>query len=547
MNMMDRSRRGGNTHAGDAPAVQRLPAPGRTTLTEALPVIPATPIQRRADGGAEAAPSVHAAAARGVATAAASLPHLSTIQRAFGRHDISGIQAHAGADAAASAREMGARAYATGNHVVLGGSADLHTVAHEAAHVVQQRAGVSLKSGVGEVGDAYERHADEVADAVVQGKSAESLLDRYAGGGAGQPSGAAAGSTSIGPIQRYVEFTHPTEGRMQMSESHEFFKPAASDRELWAKRENIEIAASIMSLNKGGILTVAPGPSREFLSQTYHRVVVQDRVGTTKALQSGGQSSSSSQQRLSPLQQGADGPFDVLIKWLADQDGKTLGGVMAASMKLMNPYPIGTYANGAFNAIRIQQDLEINSRMEQHGAEAAAPIPALIRFLSDWRGRIDDVNSEAAHSFNFMCTECGGFSKMVMPGKDQTQAGAEVGDRMRVNGLGDLPGPWQNHYAAVIMTDPRGDRVSLESAAGMDKWWFGMYGNRNLDQTFIVKTLLAKLDIGNVRGEAGSADAAAYVRARLGNDDGAATALEPTLGPLKAKLDALMDEALRTS
>ena len=80
---------------------------------------------------------------------------------------------------------MGAQAYATGNHVVLGAGTELHTVAHEAAHVVQQRGGVQLKGGVGEVGDAYERHADQVADAVVQGRSAEGLLDRYAGGSGG--------------------------------------------------------------------------------------------------------------------------------------------------------------------------------------------------------------------------------------------------------------------------------------------------------------------------------------------------------------------------
>lgn len=547
MGMMDRSRRGAGQRPDDVSAVQRLPAPGRVTLTEALPVSPIAPIQRHAEGGAEDASTVHAAAARGVGTPAAQMPHLGTIQRAFGRHDVSGIQAHVGQDAAASARDMGARAYATGNHVVLGGGADLHTVAHEAAHVVQQRGGVQLKSGVGQVGDAYERHADEVADAVVQGKSAEHLLDRYAGGGDGAPQAAPAGSSSGGAIQRYVEFTHPSEGRMQMSESHEFFKPANSDRELWAKRENIEIAAQIMSLNKGGILTVTPGPSREFLSQTYHRVVVQDRIGTTKALQSGGASSSSSKQQQSPLKMGADGPFDVLTKWLAAHDGETLGQLMASSMKLMNPYPIGTYANGAFNAIRIQQDLEINSRIERLGEGTAAPIGELVHFLSDWRSRIDDVNSEDAHSFNFMCTECGGFSKMVMPGKDKPQAEAVVGDRMRVNGLGDLPGPWQNHYAAVIMTDPRGDRISLESAAGMDKWWFGMYGNRTLDQTFIVKTLLTKLDIGTERGEEGSSDAAAYLRARLAGDDNAATALEPSLGPLKGKIDALLQEAMQSS
>ncbi len=130
---------------------------------------------------AEDPAQVHAAAARGTATPAMELPYADRIQRAFGRHDISGIKAHVGGDAAASARTMGAEAYATGDHVVLGGGTDLHTVAHEAAHVVQQRGGVQLKTGVGEVGDQYEHQADAVADRVVRGESAETLLDVYAG------------------------------------------------------------------------------------------------------------------------------------------------------------------------------------------------------------------------------------------------------------------------------------------------------------------------------------------------------------------------------
>ncbi|HEX3763823.1 MAG TPA: DUF4157 domain-containing protein [Kofleriaceae bacterium] len=140
-------------------------------------------VQRAAAGApADDSAAVHAAAARGTATPASPLPHADRLQRAFGRHDISGIQAHTGGDAAASAHAMGASAYATGNHVVLG-SSDLHTVAHEAAHVIQQRAGVSLKGGVGDAGDRYEQHADAVADLVVQGKSAEAMLDTMAGGG----------------------------------------------------------------------------------------------------------------------------------------------------------------------------------------------------------------------------------------------------------------------------------------------------------------------------------------------------------------------------
>jgi hypothetical protein len=75
---------------------------------------------------------------------------------------------------------MGAEAYATGNHTAFRSQPDLHTAAHEAAHVVQQRAGVALAGGVGQKGDQYERHADAVADLVVQGGSARSLLDEMA-------------------------------------------------------------------------------------------------------------------------------------------------------------------------------------------------------------------------------------------------------------------------------------------------------------------------------------------------------------------------------
>ncbi len=112
------------------------------------------------------------------------MPHQEAIQQSFGRHDVSGVKAHVGGAAAEASDAMGAQAYATGDHVAFRGAPDLHTAAHEAAHVVQQRGGVSLKGGVGAVGDRYEQHADQVADAVVAGRSAEPILDKMAGRGA---------------------------------------------------------------------------------------------------------------------------------------------------------------------------------------------------------------------------------------------------------------------------------------------------------------------------------------------------------------------------
>ena len=171
----------------DTPA--RAAEPGKRTLTESLAprtvaeARHAPTVQMRSEGATHDDHAVLAAADRGIATPASPLPHGATIQQLFGNHRLSGIKAHTGTAAAASAAAMGAKAYATGEHLVLGDNTDLHTVAHEAAHFVQQRAGVQLKTGVGQAGDIYERHADEVADRVVAGRSVEALLDQMPGGG----------------------------------------------------------------------------------------------------------------------------------------------------------------------------------------------------------------------------------------------------------------------------------------------------------------------------------------------------------------------------
>jgi len=177
-----------------------VPAAGRASIFDFGCAATASPVQLHAfdhaiqclhtniqalSGALGEGPSVQRAAAAGIASGGGKTPHLGALQRAFGRHDLGGVQAHVGGAAKGAAEAMGAEAYATGDHVAFRQSPDLHTAAHEAAHVVQQRAGVQLAGGVGKVGDTYERHADEVADAVVQGKNAEGILDRMAGGSGG--------------------------------------------------------------------------------------------------------------------------------------------------------------------------------------------------------------------------------------------------------------------------------------------------------------------------------------------------------------------------
>jgi Domain of unknown function (DUF4157) len=143
-------------------------------------------------GLGESGAEIHDAAANGVRGPAQALPHQETIQRSFGAHDVSGIQAHVGGEAAKASEAIGAEAYATGSSVAFRETPSLFTAAHEAAHVVQQRSGVQLLGGVGGANDAYEQNADAVAERVVAGRSAADLLP-----GASGPSAGGGGASGI--------------------------------------------------------------------------------------------------------------------------------------------------------------------------------------------------------------------------------------------------------------------------------------------------------------------------------------------------------------
>jgi len=155
--------------------------PGRTAGPTA------SPIQLRVTGAPRGDDPV-AAARGGLRGAAAPLPYLDRIRASFGPdHELGGVRAQVGGDAAAACDSLGAAAYAHDGAVAFAHAPDLHTAAHEAAHVVQQRAGVQLGSAVGEAGDAYERHADLVADCVVRGESVAHLLGTTSATGGGTP------------------------------------------------------------------------------------------------------------------------------------------------------------------------------------------------------------------------------------------------------------------------------------------------------------------------------------------------------------------------
>lgn len=217
-------RRAGATRTGQSAAFEAAPAGEASELgddpfgfhlvgaADAGRATAAVQRQAASDEGAASDDAVRASAAAGVAGGGEALPHGAAIQASFGpAHDLSRVRAHVGGDAEMAARSIGAEAYATGHDVAFASSPDLHTAAHEAAHVVQQQRGVQLKGGVGEAGDVHEQHADAVADRVVRGESAADLL-------AGYGAGAAMGQASA-PIQRAErgagEITPPAAGLNQ--------------------------------------------------------------------------------------------------------------------------------------------------------------------------------------------------------------------------------------------------------------------------------------------------------------------------------------------
>ena len=94
--------------------------------------------------------------------------------------DFSDVRVHSDGAAKASAAELGARAYTSGSHVVMGeGGGDSHTLAHELTHVIQQRQGAvaGTDNGAGlrvsDPSDRFEREAEANATRVMSGPAPE--------------------------------------------------------------------------------------------------------------------------------------------------------------------------------------------------------------------------------------------------------------------------------------------------------------------------------------------------------------------------------------
>ncbi|MGW5065835.1 eCIS core domain-containing protein [Streptomyces cyaneofuscatus] len=121
--------------------------------------------------------------------------------------DFSDVRIHNDSAARASAAEVGARAYTSGSHVVIGdGGGDRHTLAHELTHVIQQRSGpvagtvnaAGLK--VSDPSDRFEREAEANATRVMRSAAPEAAAPV-------QRARASAPASGVAAVQRAAELS----------------------------------------------------------------------------------------------------------------------------------------------------------------------------------------------------------------------------------------------------------------------------------------------------------------------------------------------------
>ncbi|MGW2813730.1 eCIS core domain-containing protein [Streptomyces sp. NPDC001415] len=128
--------------------------------------------------------------------------------------DFSDVRIHNDSAAKASAAEVGARAYTSGSHVVIGdGGADKHTLAHELTHVIQQRqgpvAGTDNGSGlkVSDPSDRFEKEAEANATRVMSSAPVQRTEQRRTQDGTGAGSDAPARTPQTAAVQRTIRIT----------------------------------------------------------------------------------------------------------------------------------------------------------------------------------------------------------------------------------------------------------------------------------------------------------------------------------------------------
>jgi len=110
-------------------------------------------------------------------------PFHEQIQSSFGVHQISREEVVSGGEASEHAQRLGAKGFVKGGRAFLPKDADLEVAAHEAVHIVQQRALGASEKTIAQDDDLVEQQADSIARKVSRGENVEADLDRVVASG----------------------------------------------------------------------------------------------------------------------------------------------------------------------------------------------------------------------------------------------------------------------------------------------------------------------------------------------------------------------------
>jgi hypothetical protein len=455
--------------------------------------------------GLENPADVQATAAAG-ATGHAPMPHLDTVQRAFGDHDLSGVRATVGDTAIGACDQIGAESYAQGNTVAFKQTPSLWLAAHEAAHIVQQRGGASIPNGVGQAGDTHEQHADRVADRVASGGSAAELLGH---GGTG------ATTAGGGAVQRYV--AQNVKG-VDAKASDTGASVVVPKRTLYAESSLVATAnTALTNVGKHGSHIKLVEDAGDEMSQngiTLHRV----RPGWVKhASGEGNHAGASGANDGGADSEGATSGDMALWTDCGKSSGAVTGSQLTGDRKVV-------YDKGGKEQVSAGSDDPSQKYHDApHNFSNQIYTDLLPDFLKDPKHRaylVSGVHYTVAAGVETIVTITDAkhakelYAKMTADGRDAFDTAAKInhyanpniGESYTMATEADMPGfkktgkkTWNFHWAGVVMKDG-GDNITLENfavtgdyaaskgvaqGAFVDRDWnFDMYGTVNKSQTF---------------------------------------------------------------
>ena len=404
---------------------------------------------------------------------AQQMPHQEAIQSSFGAsHDVSSMRAFVGGHASDANDLLGAKAYAAGNNVAFAEKPDLRVAAHEAAHVVQQRAGVSLSDGVGKSGDSCEHRADAVADRVVQGRSAADLLNPYQDASGGK-----------GSVQLYTKARwKKSKAKIRVSTNKAILVTQESDeggQDIWATQDRVDEAEHKLEQAGSGISIEVTGTTKTIFGKTMQEVAPSIRNTAITDVDDNDRKKIKEMNQPKDKDRKEDDDGDDR-NWLAlwTDCGRASREVMGTGGQA----PKGVYKMGdkqketqkSYNPKNWTDELYLNgfkAFMADEGNQAHLKKAGLLKkkkvlfFWTKWE-KTEPVDGKEAKKFFFELDKAGqlAFGKQI--GMNEG-ANPEIGQAYTMATGYDLPGfekkgrTWNFHWAGVIMKDG-GDNVTCE-------------------------------------------------------------------------------------